>query len=213
MRSLEFGIQSFRMGGGEEADRRGSRRSWNPDPWTRTLDIAPPIPNPQSPPYTADMIAWLSALVERHEAWLGWVAAVSVAVMVLGVLVMPVVLLGLPADAVERYLRDRSRREMSPGDWRRRHPVWRWSLRVVKNLAGVVLAVAGLAMLVLPGQGLVTLAVALLLLDVPGKRRVERKLLTHPRLLGPINRWRQRFGRAPITANGAEAADAGAGAA
>ena len=77
----------------------------------------------------------------------------------------------------------------------RRHPVLRISLLVLKNAAGVLLAIAGLAMLVLPGQGVLTLIVALLLLDIPGKQKFEAKLLSRPRLLRMLNRLRTRYGR------------------
>ena len=45
---------------------------------------------------------------------------------------------------------------------------------ITKNLLGVILLIAGLVMLLVPGQGLLTIAVALILLDFPGKFRFER---------------------------------------
>lgn len=71
----------------------------------------------------------------------------------------------------------------------------RITLRVLKNLAGGLLAIAGIAMLVLPGQGLLTLILALVLLDLPGKQKLEARLLSSPRLLSMLNRFRQRFGQ------------------
>ncbi len=65
-------------------------------------------------------------------------------------------------------------------------------------MVGGVLAVAGLAMLVLPGQGLLTLALAVLLLDLPGKQKLEARILRSPRLFKLINRLRQRCGRPPL---------------
>ena len=56
----------------------------------------------------------------------------------------------------------------------------------------------GIAMLVLPGQGVLTILAALVLLDFPGKRRLERRLLLRPRLLGALNSLRARAGRPPI---------------
>jgi Putative transmembrane protein (PGPGW) len=69
---------------------------------------------------------------------------------------------------------------------------------VLRNLVGVVLLVAGIAMLVLPGQGLLTLLAAVSLMDFPGKRRLERRLLSRPRVLEVLNRWRRRVGRPPL---------------
>ena len=36
--------------------------------------------------------------------------------------------------------------------------------------------------------------------DIPGKRRIERKVLGRRRVLASINRLRARFGRAPLEA-------------
>ena len=44
-----------------------------------------------------------------------------------------------------------------------------WGLR---NAVGLVLVTAGLAMLVLPGQGIITLLVGIILMDFPGKHRL-----------------------------------------
>jgi hypothetical protein len=58
--------------------------------------------------------------------------------------------------------------------------------------------VLGLLMLVLPGQGLLTLLAGLLLLDLPGKRRLERRIIGSPRVLGVVNALRKRWKRPPL---------------
>jgi hypothetical protein len=40
--------------------------------------------------------------------------------------------------------------------------------------------------------------IGLTLVDFPGKRRLERRLLRHPRVLRAINRLRARFDRPPL---------------
>ena len=67
-----------------------------------------------------------------------------------------------------------------------------------KNLAGAVLVLAGLAMLVLPGQGLLTIVVGLLFLDFPGKRSLELRLVRHPPVLRTINWLRATAHRPPL---------------
>lgn len=142
------------------------------------------------------MIDTLQTFSREHAALLGWLALGSAVMLVVSLITLPVIAVLLPQDFLIRTLAPA--RSLPPDDWRRRHPAWRWTLRGLKNLAGVVLALAGLAMLVLPGQGLITLALALLLLDLPGKRRLEARLLGNPRFLSPINKLRQRLGRAPL---------------
>jgi hypothetical protein len=74
--------------------------------------------------------------------------------------------------------------------------------RIGKNLLGVVLVIAGLVMSIpgVPGQGVLTMLMGLLLLDLPGKRRFERRLLSRPQVLCRLNRMRERFGREPLVA-------------
>jgi UPF0716 family protein affecting phage T7 exclusion len=72
------------------------------------------------------------------------------------------------------------------------------SLVALKNLLGFVFVAAGIAMLVLPGQGLLTIFIGILLLDFPGKRAVERWLVRLPRVLQAANWIRQRYGRPPF---------------
>ena len=55
--------------------------------------------------------------------------------------------------------------------WRGRHPLLRLLFRGLKNGAGGGLGLFGLAMLVLPGQGILTILIGLTFLDFPGKRR------------------------------------------
>ena len=53
-------------------------------------------------------------------------------------------------------------------------------------------------MLFLPGQGLLTILIGVSLMDFPGKRTIERKLISRPVVLQAINRIRQRFDRPPL---------------
>ncbi len=65
---------------------------------------------------------------------------------------------------------------------------------------GLVLVLAGLAMLVLPGQGLLTLVIGLGLLNFPGKSSLIRRLLGQNKVLGTINRLRARVKKEPLAA-------------
>jgi hypothetical protein len=71
---------------------------------------------------------------------------------------------------------------------------------LLRNGIGVVLLLMGVLMLVLPGQGVLTILAGLGLMDFRGKRRVERWLMLRPRVLAAINRLRHRSGRPPLLA-------------
>ncbi len=71
-------------------------------------------------------------------------------------------------------------------------------LIIGKNLLGGLLIVAGLIMLVTPGQGVLSILLGLVLVDVPGKRKVERKIIERKSVLKVVNRLRARAGQPPL---------------
>jgi hypothetical protein len=118
-------------------------------------------------------------------------AVVSLIVFLGTLIVIPIILVRLPADYFD---------EQVPRVWMKdRHPAIRLLSLFAKNLAGVVFLLAGVAMLVLPGQGLLTLLIGISLLDFPGKRRLERRIIGQPTVLKFINSLREKFGRPPLT--------------
>ncbi len=68
---------------------------------------------------------------------------------------------------------------------------------IAKNLLGVLLVLFGAVMSIpgIPGQGLMTILLGVMLLDFPGKRRLEQKLVSQPRVFKAINGLRHRFGK------------------
>jgi len=81
-------------------------------------------------------------------------------------------------------------------------PPWKRNLRiVVKNILGVSLLILGLVMSLpgVPGQGLLTIFIGMVLLDFPGKRNIERRIISRPAIFNACNRLRLRFGKKPFT--------------
>jgi hypothetical protein len=70
--------------------------------------------------------------------------------------------------------------------------------RVLKNLLGALLVALGIAMLALPGQGVLTILIGIILLDIPGKRRVIGKIAARPHVAKALNKIRARRGRPPL---------------
>ena len=104
---------------------------------------------------------------------------------------IPLILVRLPAD----YFDTRT-----PRHWMKdHHPVLRLLGLVIKNVVGAVFVLVGLAMLFLPGQGLLTMLVGVSLIDFPRKRELEAKMVGQPTLLGVINAMRQKFDKPPLT--------------
>jgi hypothetical protein len=89
------------------------------------------------------------------------------------------------------------RADYSPEFLYGRHPAIRLLGLVGKNVLGVLLVALGIVMSVpgVPGQGLLTILLGVMLLDFPGKRSLELKLVSRPAVFKTINKLRHRFGK------------------
>lgn len=84
--------------------------------------------------------------------------------------------------------------------WSGRAPALRITAAIAKNLLGIILIMAGIVMTLpgVPGQGLLTILLGIMLVDFPGKDRLERKLLYRPAVRNSIDKLRARFGKPPL---------------
>lgn len=133
------------------------------------------------------MPEWL----ELHPGLAWWIVALSVVTFFGTLVTIPVLLVRMPSDY---FLRT----SPPPDSFRAGHPLVRWTIRIAKNALGALFVVAGAAMLVLPGQGILTILIGLTLLDLPGKRRVELALIRQESVLKAINWMRSRADRPPL---------------
>lgn len=128
---------------------------------------------------------------QTHAASLWWLSSFSCLAFAATLIAVPILVVRIPAD----YFARDSRQEAS---WPGKHPVLR-ALRVAaKNAIGGCLIVVGIAMLVLPGQGFLTIAIGVMLLDFPGKQGLARWLVARPPVLRGINWLRARRGHPPL---------------
>jgi len=68
---------------------------------------------------------------------------------------------------------------------------------ITHNVLGVVLVALGIVMSIpgVPGQGILTILLGIMLLDFPGKRDLEHKLVSRPPVFKAINKLRHKFGK------------------
>lgn len=75
------------------------------------------------------------------------------------------------------------------------HSILRLVLKVLKNLCAGVLIIVGFIQIPLPGQGVLTMLIGIVISDIPGKRRLERRIIRLPSVLSTANGIRSRFRR------------------
>lgn len=114
----------------------------------------------------------------------------SIVFFVGSLIAIPFILVRLPTDFFDIRV---------PRPWMEdHHPVLRVMGHLVKNVIGVIFLFAGFLMLFLPGQGILTMLIGISMLDFPGKRKVEAKLIGQPTVLHAINGMREKFGKPPL---------------
>lgn len=87
--------------------------------------------------------------------------------------------------------------------WSGPRPMLHAAAVVGKNIGGLLLVALGIVLSLpgVPGQGLLTVLLGIMLLDFPGKHRLEQKLLSRPSIVNAIDKLRARFGKKPLELN------------
>jgi len=110
--------------------------------------------------------------------------------VVLSLVIVGIVMVKIP----ENYFSSHYQHDFLPNSsW-----MTRWGAVVAKNIAGLVLVIAGIIMLVGPGQGILTILIGLILMDIPGKRPLEARLIKRPVILAAVNNFRAKYQKPPL---------------
>jgi len=121
--------------------------------------------------------------------YLEWLTLISIATFLLSIIIIPWYVCRLPRD----YFSDILEHPHHPSR-DSRHIV----LVVLKNTAGVILVAAGIAMLFLPGQGLLTMLIGILCMSFPGKRKLILYLITRPAVQRSLDWTRKKLHSPPF---------------
>lgn len=76
--------------------------------------------------------------------------------------------------------------------------VRRLCIATLKTLLGIIMALAGIAMMFTPGPGLVCLVLGLALCEFPGKHRLLQQLVRRPAVFSTLNWLRKKAGKPPF---------------
>ena len=122
-------------------------------------------------------------------------ALIFIASFLINLAIVSLILVKLPAD---HFSKDRKTKF-----WDGDNPALNIAKVVGKNILGVFLVALGIVLSLpgVPGQGLLTILLGIMLLDFPGRERLEQKLLSKPAIVNTINRLRGRFGKPPLVLN------------
>lgn len=131
-------------------------------------------------------LSWRSVLIG---------AGIFVGSFLINLAIVSVILVKLPADHFSKNRKTKF--------WSGPRPALHAAKVIGKNIAGVLLVALGVVLSLpgVPGQGLLTILLGIMLLDFPGRERLEQKLLSKETIVNTINRLRGRFGKPPLELN------------
>ena len=132
------------------------------------------------------IISWSS----MNSDLLFLLGSLSIFILIISVLMMVVIISFLPED----YFKSENRNLISRVQ-NSRYPLLKLLVLITKNFFGVLLLLSGILMLVLPGQGILTIITGLVFMDYPGKYKFERKLLRQKGVINSINWIRSRLSK------------------
>ncbi|HKL85220.1 MAG TPA: PGPGW domain-containing protein [Treponemataceae bacterium] len=142
-----------------------------------------------------DFFAQVRAIIEsliHHPLWVWLGIILSLALFLASLALLPFLASWIPEDYF-MPLKSRKKTEYKRGLW-----LARKILFLLKNLLGLILFLAGLLMLVTPGQGILTMFLGLIFLNFPGKRRLEFALIRRPAIYKGINILRRMRKKEPL---------------
>ena len=130
----------------------------------------------------------------NHPSVLAWLGAASVFIFLFSMLGISWFIAQIPEDYFLAEKRKSSKMKEN-------NPLLRLFLLCGKNLLGICLIAGGILMIVLPGQGLLTIITGLLLVNYPGKFKLEQKIVSIPSVFRALNWVRVKAKKSPLRKN------------
>jgi hypothetical protein len=137
------------------------------------------------------MIIEIAEWIHFNKTSLFWVGIGSMLTFIVALFGVPFLIVRIPTD----YFATRRRHYKLLANL---HPILYVFVWVGKNILGIIFILAGIIMLVLPGQGILTIVAGILLLNFPGKFRLARWIVKRSPVRKTINWFRRRAGKKPL---------------
>ena len=130
-----------------------------------------------------NFIESITEFVSNYKTYILWLSTISLFVFIFSLVSIKWLVALIPTDYFVKKNISKSKKSYSL--------LWLMSI-IVKNIIGYTLILGGILMLVLPGQGLFTILMGLILSNYPGKYTIEKKFISIPSILKTVNWLRKK---------------------
>lgn len=134
------------------------------------------------------MLDFIKNLLLEYEDTMAVIGAISVVIFVASLVLMPWILGKISTDY---FISNKQHRVEIKN-------AWQLLIVIIKTLFGFLLLLAGIVMLVTPGQGVVAILLGLFLMEFPRKRNLELKLINNNATFKTLNWLRSKAGKPPF---------------
>ena len=125
--------------------------------------------------------------IQEHESLLAIIGGLGILMFIGSIVAIPVIIAWMPEDYFVRISHKPFERKP-----------FRQILHVLKNVLGAFLLLSGLLLLLLPGQGILTILIGISLIDFPGKHRLQLRLVRMPKVRQSIQWIRAKVHHKPL---------------
>ena len=133
----------------------------------------------------------MHSFLDTYGSLVTWLGIISGFTFFLSLLLIPLFINRLDSEFFLHF-HDRKRRDDE-------HPLMFFLLRLLRYSFGLFLLTAGILMLFLPGQGLLTIILGICLLDFPAKRALTDRILSYQKIQRGLNWIREKGKQSPFT--------------
>ncbi|MCL7489793.1 MAG: hypothetical protein M8357_16630 [Desulfobulbaceae bacterium] len=130
-------------------------------------------------------------LPDDYTLLLEWLGLVSFLTFIGSLVAIPWIIARLPINYFIRHREVVAKRH-------ERHPLMAKLIFAGRNSIGILFFMAGVAMLLLPGQGLITILIGISFMDFPAKQQLVETLVRRPRVIRLLNWIRQKEKKPPF---------------
>ena len=136
-----------------------------------------------------NFIDFANDFITEYKIYIVWLVSISLGIFVFSLMTIKWLVALIPEDYFVMK---------SGSKFRSKRPYLWLITAVVKNLVGYTLILGGIIMLFVPGQGLFTIFIGLILSNYPGKYYVERRIVAMPKILNTVNWLRKKTDKPPL---------------